>query len=264
MLFPLLLLLFFYSSILLSSSERSSYKISILKLISKAAQKTDKPSSTNKSWILTSILPAKFRTPSILQPTKAPSTTTESTYTALYTFIIAVIALNGGTLGDQKLERYLVRMNADQYTPIDKTEKLLQRMCKEGYIVKTREMDGGEEIIEYMVGPRGKVEVGSGGVAELAREVYGLAEGTEEREEFEVKLRRSLGIVGDVERRGEEEEVEDRAHGTGTGTGTGTGSGGRDGVEERVVTRRSRRVEQESSSSSEEEEEEEEEGSDSD
>ncbi|KAJ5141963.1 uncharacterized protein N7443_006678 [Penicillium atrosanguineum] len=216
----------------------------------RAAQKTEKPSSTNKSWILTSTLPTKFRTPSILQPTKAPSTTTESTYTALYTFIIAVISLNGGTLGDQKLERYLVRMNADQYTPIDKTEKLLQRLCKEGYIVKMRDMDGGEEIIEYMVGPRGKVEVGSGGVAGLAREVYGLRDGTEGREEFEAKLRRSLGIVGVMERR-EEEEVEDRANGTGAGV--------EDGGEERVATRRSRRVEQESSSSEEEEE-----GSDSD
>ncbi|KAJ5670335.1 uncharacterized protein N7477_005698 [Penicillium maclennaniae] len=192
-------------------------------------------------------LPAREKT--TITQRRAPSTTTESTYTALYTFVIAVIALNGGTLGDQKLERYLVRMNADQYTPIDKTEKLLQRLCKEGYIVKSREMDGGEEIIEYMVGPRGKIEVGSGGVAGLAREVYGLAEGTEESEEFEVKLRRSLGIGGDVteRRREEEEEVEDRANGTGTGTGN------RNGIEERVAPRRSRRVEQESSSSEEEE-----------
>lgn len=112
-----------------------------------------------------------------------------------------MISLNGGTLGDQKLERYLARMNADQYTPIDKTEKLLQRLCKEGYIVKTREMDGGEEIIEYMVGPRGKVEVGSGGVAGLARSVYGVVGATDEAE-FEAKLRRSLGIGGVVERGG--------------------------------------------------------------
>jgi hypothetical protein len=37
---------------------------------------------------------------------------------------------------------------------LDFTDKLLQRLCKEGYIIKTREMDGGEEVIEYVLGPR--------------------------------------------------------------------------------------------------------------
>jgi hypothetical protein len=32
---------------------------------------------------------------------------------------------------------------------------------------KTREMDGGEEVIEYVLGPRGKIEVGTSGVAGL-------------------------------------------------------------------------------------------------
>jgi len=181
-----------------------------------AAQRAEKPSSSsasssNKSWILTSTLPPAYRTPSILPPTKAPSSFAESTYTALYTFIIAVITLNGGSIPEQKLDRYLKRTNADQYTPIDRTDRLLQRLCKEGYLVRTREMDGGEEVVEYMVGPRGKVEVGEKGVAGLVREVYGRpdpvtvaagAEGTqngrtaeqrqEEMEEFERRLERSL------------------------------------------------------------------------
>lgn len=177
-----------------------------------AAQKTERPSSSsNKSWILTSTLPAAYRTPEILPPTQAPSTATESTYTALYTFIIAVISLNGGSLGEQKLERYLARMNADTYTPIDRTDKFLNRLCKEGYLVRTKENDGGEEIVEYMVGPRGKIEVGSRGVAGLVREVYGRGGGLddltpaerEEREEFEARLKRSLGVTGtQVEARG--------------------------------------------------------------
>lgn len=170
-----------------------------------AAQKVEKPTSTsNKSWILTTTLPPAYRTPEILPPTQAPSTATESTYTALYTFIIAVITLNGGSLGEQKLERYLARTNADTYTPIDRTDKFLNRLCKEGYLVRTKENDGGEEIVEYMVGPRGKVEVGSGGVAGLVREVYGRGGGLEdltpaereEREEFEARLKRSLGVTG--------------------------------------------------------------------
>lgn len=66
-------------------------------------------------------------------------------------------------------------------------------------------MDGGEEVIEYMVGPRGKIEVGEKGVAGLVREVYGRpdpatlsntasAEDKEDMEEFENRLRRSLGL----------------------------------------------------------------------
>ncbi|KAJ5760181.1 hypothetical protein N7520_007337 [Penicillium odoratum] len=184
----------------------------------RAAQKTEKQSNSNKSWMLSTTLPLPYRNPSILTPTKAPSTSTESTYTALYSFIIAVISLNGGAVSDQKLERYLARTNSDQYTPIEKTEKLLQRLCKEGYLVRTREMTGGEEVIEYMVGQRGKVEVGSGGVAGLVREVYGYGfDSMEDREEndelsqvtrgaqkdFEIRLRRTLGLPALKENVGE-------------------------------------------------------------
>lgn len=185
-----------------------------------AAQKSEKPSSTNKSWILTSTLPRAYRVPEILPPTHAPSIAIESTYTALYSFIIAVISLNGGSLGEQKLERYLARMNADTYTPIERTDKFLQHLVKEGYLDRMRENDGGEEIVEYMVGPRGKVEVGSGGVAGLAREVYGYGLGSigeegltveerKERDEFEARLRRSLGITAVRE---EDEERDERAN----------------------------------------------------
>jgi hypothetical protein len=109
-------------------------------------------------------------------------------------------------------------MNADDYTPIDKTDKLLARLCKEGYLVRTREMDGGEEVIEFMVGPRGKMEVGSGGAAGLVREVYGRGRGSREegstqaerelRADFEARLRRSLGMAAVREEEQEEEEEE--------------------------------------------------------
>ncbi|KAL4811493.1 MAGE family-domain-containing protein [Aspergillus unguis] len=167
----------------------------------RAAQKVERSSSTNKSWILTSTLPAKYRKQDILRPTRGPM---ESAYTGLYTFIISLILLNGGTLQEQKLERYLTRVNAETYTPIDRTDRFLQRLCKEGYLLRNRESDGGEEIIEYMVGPRGKVEVGARGVAGLVREVYGKQAMTEDNditpaekeklEEFEFRLGRSLGF----------------------------------------------------------------------
>ncbi|KAB8219600.1 MAGE family-domain-containing protein [Aspergillus novoparasiticus] len=178
----------------------------------RAAQKVEKPSSTSKSWIVGSTLPAAYRSPEILPPTKAPW---ESTYTGLYSFIIAVIMLNGGSLPEQKLDRYLARTNADTYTPIDRTDRVLQRLCKEGYLVRTREMDGGEELIEYMVGPRGKMEVGTAGVAGLVREVYGVGNTEEQREEFEGRLARSLGIK-EPEPREEEEEQNGDVEGEGT------------------------------------------------
>lgn len=90
--------------------------------------------------------------------------------------------------------------------------------------MRTKESDGNEEIVEFMVGPRGKVEVGSSGVAGLVREVYGRGRGAgagaeeegstqlerEMRAEFEERLRRSLGIVGVREHEEEEEEEEQR------------------------------------------------------
>lgn len=132
-----------------------------------------------------------------------------------------MISLNGGALSEQKLERYLARTNADTYTPIDRTDRFLARLCKEGYLVRTRENDGGEEVVEYMVGPRGKVEVGSGGVAGLVREVYGLGGGLEdltpaereERGEFEARLKRSLGVSGVQEEQEQERTSANAANG---------------------------------------------------
>jgi DNA-binding PadR family transcriptional regulator len=118
-------------------------------------------------------------------------------------------------------------MNAEQFTPVDRTDHLLQRLCKEGYLVKNREMDGGDEIIEYMVGPRGKIEVGARGVAGLVREVYGRQAMIEDDdvtpaerekiEEFEFRLANSLGFrkpngrAADGEQNADDESVgEDR------------------------------------------------------
>ncbi|PYH41498.1 MAGE-domain-containing protein [Aspergillus saccharolyticus JOP 1030-1] len=166
----------------------------------RAAQKVEKAYSSNKSWILTCLLPREYRRPEILRPSKAPL---ESTYTALYSFIIAVILLNGGTIQEQKLDRYLQRTNTNTYTPVDRTDRFLQRLCKEGYLVRNRDVDGGEEVIEYILGPRGKIEVGAQGVAALVREVYGCQDAAEPDEEFEIRLARSLGFQA-PERRAQE------------------------------------------------------------
>ena len=115
----------------------------------------------------------------------------EASYVGLYTFIISLIFLAGGQLPEAKLERYLRRANADQSTPIDRTDKMLNRMVKEGYIVRIKENVDGEETIDYRVGPRGRVEVGEAGVATMVKIVYGdsATEGLEKR------IERSLGLA---------------------------------------------------------------------
>ena len=132
----------------------------------------------------------------------------ESTYIALYTFVISLIYLSGGqNLAESKLERYLKRCNADDYTPLDKTDKLLKRMEKEGYIIRVREREaGGEEMVSFVVGPRGRVEVGERGVAGTVRKVYGKRD--VEADELEKKLERSLG-AGFIGRQNVNREQED-------------------------------------------------------
>ena len=170
----------------------------------RAAQRSGtQGSSTSKAYILTSTLPARYRSASVLRPAQIPSTEAEASYIGLTTFIIALIYLSASqTMSESQLEKHLKRMNADNYVLNgEKTEKVLKRMEKENYIIKVRERDGGgEESVEYIVGPRGKVEVGERGVAGLVRGVYGKKD--VEADELERRLVRSLGdVVIDEKRR---------------------------------------------------------------
>ena len=152
--------------------------------------------STSNAYILTSTLPTRYRKPEILRPSQTPSTGGEASYVGLTTFILALIYLSPSqTISESRLEKHLRRMNADNYVLAgEKTEKVLKRMEKENYIVKLRERDGGgEESVEYIIGPRGKVEVGETGVAGLVRGVYGKKDA--EADELERRLVRSLGEV---------------------------------------------------------------------
>ena len=63
-------------------------------------------------------------------------------------------------------------------------------MERDGYIVKIKESNGGDETVEWIVGPRGKVEISDTGVRGMVREVYG---GTDPVE-LERRLQRSLGV----------------------------------------------------------------------
>lgn len=163
----------------------------------RAAQKSQGGNKAVASWVLTSILPPQFRVAEILSPATAGAEGSEGTYTALYTVLVALIMLGGGQIAQAKMERYLRRLGLEDRTPVygsEKTEKLLKRLEKEGYIQEIREKAvQGEEDVSYIVGPRGKVEVGHRGVEGLVKTVYGEVEGADE-EELERRIARSLGV----------------------------------------------------------------------
>jgi hypothetical protein len=117
----------------------------------------------------------------------------EDSYIGLYTMVIALITISGGMMPEGKLDRALRRMNADNSTPLGTKEKTLKLIVDNGYIARIKETQaGGEETVDYIVGPRGKLEVGRAGVADLVRMMYG--QGGEE-EELEKRIERTLNIA---------------------------------------------------------------------
>ncbi|KAG9609123.1 MAGE-domain-containing protein, partial [Aureobasidium melanogenum] len=185
----------------------------------RAAQKSQNTQKSSGFWILTSVLPERFRQPEILPPSQVPTSELESQYTGLYTFVVSLIFLNGGMLPDAKLERYLKRVNVEEAaaqnsinimaTGGDKTEKLLKRMEKDGYVIKIRDNSSGEETVEWYVGPRGRTEISDTGVRGMVKQVYGEVE---DPAELERALERSLG-ANEVPKRREEQAAQSQKRG---------------------------------------------------
>lgn len=183
----------------------------------KAAKSQSQKETTSNAWILVSNLQDQYRHPAILGPSKVQSPDGEASYMALYTMIISLIQLSGGELSDPRLRRHLSRLNAaenmpslnpsDASAPSEKTEVVLQRMVKQGYLVKVTGARGNdeEEGIVWHVGPRGKVEVDNEAIASFIRAVWG-----ESTDDLESKLQTSLkvkkGKVSTVEEDEEEDE----------------------------------------------------------
>jgi hypothetical protein len=149
-------------------------------------------------WVLRTILPEQYRTGGIVGPGPDPpdenAIDVDAAYVGLYTMIIALIQLAGGQMPETQLDRLLRRMNADESTPVDSKDKLFARMIKDGYIVRIKDTSSGDEVIEYVVGPRGKVEVDKQSVASFVRTVCG--DGVENLEQ---RITRSLGLGEEVD-----------------------------------------------------------------
>ncbi|KAI5917524.1 MAGE family-domain-containing protein [Camillea tinctor] len=163
--------------------------------------------ASSRQYVLVSTLPQEYKSQPIIGPSRIPSSSEEAAYVGFYTMLISLIVLTGGELSNVKLKRYLARLNAGQNLPNDRTDNVLQKLVRQGYIDKVVEKsDGEEDTITWCVGPRGKVEVPPQSIAAFITEVWG-----ELPEDFDKKLQRSLGIqktpvVNDVGREEQESE----------------------------------------------------------
>jgi hypothetical protein len=153
-------------------------------------------SSVATSYILTTTLPLAYRHPAIIAPSLIGNSEDEAAYVALYTVIVAYIAMSpGGQVPDYKLARMLKRMNAEtNVAGGTKTEVALARMERQGYIWKVKENTGEDETTDWRVGPRGKIEIGNRGIQGFVREVYG----EDATEDLDKRLNRSLGVEARV------------------------------------------------------------------
>ncbi|KAI1823743.1 MAGE protein [Xylaria intraflava] len=157
----------------------------------KAAKRgASQASGSSRQYILISSLPKEYKAQPIIGPSRIPNTADEAAYVAFYTIIISIITLSGGELSEMRLKRYLTRLNASQNLPMDKTENILQKLIRQGYLDKVVErVEGDEDSITWCVGPRGKVEVSPHSIAQVVSEVWG-----DPPDDFDKKLEKSLGV----------------------------------------------------------------------
>ena len=142
-------------------------------LTTPAAQKS-KGAATSSSYILRTILPAEYRSPKIIPPSSVVSTAEEASYVALVTLVVSLISMSPqNQCLEAKLYSYLSKLNIDVYMLGEKTPLMLKKMQAQGYIYKSVEKSAEDETINWLVGPRGKVEIGSKGTAGFVSEVYG-------------------------------------------------------------------------------------------
>jgi len=143
------------------------------------------------SYILTTILPPRYRVPTIMPPSSIGSPTEEAQYVGLCTTIVAIIALSPeGKIMNSKLETNLKRLNVDVNMPMETTQNIIKKMTAQGYIVKVVERNPDEETIEWIVGPRGMTEIGKIGIQNFVKKVYN----DKAPEDLSKRLNKSLGL----------------------------------------------------------------------
>jgi len=175
-------------------------------LTSIAAAASQSQGASTSVWVLQTIIPDKYRLPEIIgpsRPLRENDVNREDSYVGLYTMTIALITISGGRISDGKLDRAFRRMNADQNTPMGTKDKTLALMAKDQYIAAVKNEDEGETV-DYIVGPRGKVEIGRDGFANFIR----MMSGDEDQDELEKRIERTLDVAESFNSSGPPAEAE--------------------------------------------------------
>lgn len=179
-------------------------------LTSTAAAKSKGNSKPTASYILSTTLPAPYRSSAIIAPSLIGSEEDEATYIGICTVLVSYIAMSPGeVVPEPRLIRALRRLNIEGNTPLGKTDAILKKMGAQGYIWKVTDRQGDEETIDYRLGPRGRTEIGKMGVRGFVKEIYG----DNAPDDLDKKLNRSLNMdiasIEQVSRAAEEEEPEE-------------------------------------------------------
>ncbi|KAK6331138.1 hypothetical protein TWF696_003207 [Orbilia brochopaga] len=192
----------------------------------KAAAKKKDATTGSKSWQLVSVLPEKFRIPALL----ASQLPDDQTVLGIGSAIVAIVYLSNRSIGENLLKRHLRKFGIDDRIAVEgnretgRVENILAKLVKDGYLVKLRDevVPGQEQTFTYVIGPRGKLEMGREGVLAYVRRVYEGADG-EVEENLERKVNRAMGKED-----GEEKEKQQGGEGDGgEGESRGGGRGGR-------------------------------------
>ncbi|KAI1851882.1 hypothetical protein JX265_008312 [Neoarthrinium moseri] len=165
--------------------------------------------ASSRTYILVSILPRVYKTQAIIGPSRVPSSSEEAEFVGFYTFVLALICLSGGDISDAKLKDYLQRMNADENLPFDKTNNVLAKLVRQGYLDKVVERsDDGEDAITWCVGTRAKVEVPPETIAAIVRQVW-----QDPPNDLHKRINKSLGLQGSAELQADEAEDDEEGEG---------------------------------------------------
>ncbi|KAK6839589.1 hypothetical protein PG987_005455 [Apiospora arundinis] len=163
-----------------------------LKEKQKATARKATGAASSRQYVLVTTLPPQYKKPEIIAPTRAPSASEEAAYVGFYTFVIVIITVSGGELSDMKLKRHLARMNAGQNLPMGKTDEVLTKLVRQGYLDKVVEKSdhAEEDTVTWCVGSRGRIEFPPESIKGFVKTVWG----EDQPDDLDKKLNRSLGL----------------------------------------------------------------------
>lgn len=124
---------------------------------------------SNKSWILCSILDPKYTNLVSQIPTIK-----EGVFSGIIMIVLSLIIMNGGTISDELLIKYLSQLQMDNNTPIGNIDKALKEMVKKGYLEKIKDditSMNEEKGYTYFLGPRGKTEIDPEGLTTFIQKI---------------------------------------------------------------------------------------------